>query len=217
MLHPDYPPPFPLQWGFSTKLDDPSLLPTPRSRQVHGVEILEIHDPQPISELPSADGLWTSQPGCRIGVRVADCVPVLLAGLAGGRPWVATLHAGWRGAVQGIFRHGVALFVEQGGRPEDLVYAFGPSIQPCCFEVGSDVVEAAQGDAAWQASHASSKGGGKFHLDLHGLLKSQALQMGLDPGKDASLPLCTKCETDLLYSYRRGDLEGRQWGWIEIS
>ena len=60
---------------------------------------------------------------------------------------------------------------------------------------------------------------GRPHLDLHGLLRAQALELGLDPARDGSLALCTVCHPELLYSYRRGDQPPalRQWGWVRIG
>jgi copper oxidase (laccase) domain-containing protein len=158
-------------------------------------------------------------------VRVADCVPILLAGpLADGTPWVAALHAGWRGATGhgdpgpggGILRRGVARFRALGGHPADLAWAFGPAILACHFEVGEEVIGAARKDPAWQESLRSEVPSGKAHLDLHGFLRAQALDLGLDAAKDGSVALCTVCRPDLLYSYRRGETTGRQWGWVEI-
>lgn len=212
MLVPQIAPPFPLRWGFSTKADEPAQLPTPRLSQVHGCGVVEA-----TGAVQEADGLWTTEPGARIGVRVADCVPILLAGrLQDGRPWVSALHAGWRGAVAGIFRRGLARFRDLGGEPGDLAWALGPSIQRCHFEVGPEVIEAARQDPAWREALATPGPQGKPHLDLQGLLRAQALDLGLDPAKDGSLPLCTVCQTDLLWSYRRGDRTERQWGWVEI-
>lgn len=212
MLVPQVSPPFPLAWGFSTRLDDPSLLPAPHLSQVHGCGVVEAGD-----AVQEADGCWTTEVGRRIGVRVADCVPILLAGpLKDGRPWVAALHAGWRGATAGILRRGVSAFRNLGGEPGDLAYAFGPAIQPCHFEVGEEVIEAAKADPAWQHGLRRQGPRGKSHLDLHGFLKAQALDLGLDPGQDGSLHLCTVCQDGLLYSYRRGDTQARQWGWVEI-
>ncbi len=211
MLVPGIPVPFPLRWGFTTRLDDPECKPPVRLRQIHGCEI------HPAAEdVQSGDGLWTMDPGRPIGVRVADCVPVLLAGLAERGPWIAALHAGWRGAVAGILRRGVALFQDQGGRPEALAWALGPGIRRCHFEVGLEVIEAARQDPAWSEALAEPKGAGKFQFDLHGFLRAQALDLGLDTAKDGSVLRCTMCEPELLYSYRRGDTEGRQWGWVEI-
>jgi hypothetical protein len=187
---------------------------------VHRCGVVEATD-----AVVEGDGLWTSTPGVRIGVRVADCVPVLLAGpLPEDRPWAAALHAGWRGATGhgdpeaggGILRRGVARYLALGGDPADLVWAFGPAILPCHFEVGEEVIDAARRDAAWQEDLRSVGPSGKPHLDLHGFLRAQALDLGLDPARDGSVALCTVCRPDLLYSYRRGETTGRQWGWIEI-
>jgi hypothetical protein len=152
-----------------------------------------------------------------IGVRVADCIPVLLAGKTPHGPWVAALHAGWRGAVAGILRRGVALFEGQGGKAGELTWALGPGIRQCHFEVGAEVIEAARQDPAWAPELAEARPEGKFHLDLHGFLRHQAQDLGLDSAKDGSILRCTQCDRELLYSYRGGDLEGRQWGWIEIA
>lgn len=211
MFVPTVATPFPLRWGFSTKLDAPEDLPQPRLKQVHGCDIHRAGD-----AVRPGDGLWTMQPGLTIGVRVADCVPILLAGPIGGRPWIAALHAGWRGAVAGILRQGVSLFQELGGHPADLAWAFGPAILRCHFEVGEEVLQAARQDPAWNEDLTSAGPRGRPHLDLHGLLRAQALDLGLDPAKEGSVPLCTVCREDLLHSYRRGDLEGRQWGWAVI-
>ncbi len=215
MLIPQVSPPFPLAWGFSTKLDDPASLPSVRLSQVHGCGVVSALD-----AVQEGDGIWTTKPGLRIGVRVADCVPILLAGFVGGKPWIAALHAGWRGAVAGIFRNGIELFRAQGGDLSSLVWAFGPCIQPCHFEVGEEVIEAARQDSAWHdglVSIGSLGSPGKPHLDLHGLLRGQGLSLGLTAANEGSVPLCTVCREDILWSYRHGDRSERQWGWIEIG
>jgi polyphenol oxidase len=222
VLSPDVEPPFPLSWGFSTRLDPAETLPPRRLDQVHRCGIVEAA-PGAVVE---GDGLWTRTPGLRIGVRVADCVPVLLAGpLGDGSPWAAALHAGWRGATGhgdagpggGILRRGVARFRALGGDPAELVWAFGPAILACHFEVGEEVIEAARRDPAWREDLRTLGPSGRSHLDLHGFLRAQALDLGLAPAREGSVALCTVCRPDLLYSYRRGETTGRQWGWIEIG
>jgi hypothetical protein len=221
VLTPEIEPPFPLRWGFSTRLDPPEALPLQRLKQVHGCGIVEAS-----GAMLEGDGIWTTTPGLRIGVRVADCVPVLLAGpLTAGTPWVAALHAGWRGATGqgdpdpggGILRRGVTRYRLLGGNPAELVWAFGPAILACHFEVGGEVIEAARQDSAWRESLCTEGPSGRPHLDLHGFLRAQALDLGLEPSLEGSVPLCTVCRPDLLHSYRRGDTTGRQWGWIEIG
>lgn len=219
MLTPTVPPPFPLAWGFSTKQDGDSELPPRRLHQVHGTDIHEALD-----ALPDGDGLWTMTREYRIGIRTADCVPVLLAGLAEEGPWVAALHAGWRSAVggngtgdsPGILRVCLELFQRKGGHPGSLVWALGPSIQKCHFEVGEEVLQAARKDPAWDESLCHIGPRGRAHLDLQGFLRRQGQDAGLDPARDGSVNLCSVCEADRLWSYRRDDMEGHQWGWIEI-
>ena len=211
MLIPAVQPPFPLTWGFSTRLDDPAGLPPVRLRQIHGDRVV------PASEtIQDADGLWTMEPGLAIGVRVADCVPVLLAGPIHGRPWIAALHAGWRGATAGILRRGVSAFTGLGGDPAQLVWALGPAILACHFEVGEEVLDAARQDSAWNEGFAQPGPRGRPHLDLHGFLRGQALDLGLRADQDGTVARCTYCEEALLHSFRRGDLEGRQWGLAAI-
>ncbi|MBI3487622.1 MAG: polyphenol oxidase family protein [Acidobacteria bacterium] len=221
MLTPGIAAPFPLSWGFSTRLDPEASLPARRLNQVHRCGVVEASD-----AVVEGDGLWTTTPGRRIGVRVADCVPVLLAGLLeNGTPWIAALHAGWRGATGhgdpspggGILRRGVARYRALGGDPAGLVWAFGPAILACHLEVGEEVIEAARLDPAWHEGLRSVGPAGKAHLDLHGLLRAQALDLGLAAQKEGTVALCTVCRPDLLYSYRRGETTSRQWGWIEIG
>lgn len=225
MLTPATEPPFPLTWGFSTRLDPQGFEPVKRLVQVHRCGVIEAGE-APAEAVLEADGIWTTTPGVRIGVRVADCVPVLLAGLLpGARPWVAALHAGWRGATGhgdpdpaagGILRRAVARFRSLGGAPPDLSWALGPAILACHFEVGEEVIAAAQLDPAWHGALRSEGGTGKPHLDLHGFLRAQALDLGMGAAREGSVALCTVCRADLLYSYRRGEVTGRQWGWVEI-
>jgi hypothetical protein len=212
MLTPALPPPYPLTWGFTTRQDPDASHPPKCLRQVHGVKVVQARD-----RIQHADGLWTLDPGRLIGVETADCVPVLLAGPVQGRPWAAALHAGWRGAVGGILRRGVDVFTGLGGRPEDLVWVLGPAILKCHFEVGEEVVAAARQDPAWREDLAEPGPRGRPHLDLHGLLRAQAADLGMDPRKEGSVAVCTYCHPELFHSYRRGDRHGRQWGWIRIA
>lgn len=217
MLQPSAAPPFELQWGFSTRADAPSFAPPRLLSQVHGTRVLEASE-----RVQEGDGLWTMEPGKLLGVRVADCTPILLAGPVGSHPWVAALHAGWRGAVgahggPGILRVALGIFRSLGGSPRDLVWALGPALQACHFEVGEEVLEAARRDPAWDEALSKPGPRGKPHFDLAAFLKAQAMDLGMDPAKDGSISRCTMCEGDTFYSYRGGELKERQWGWIQIG
>jgi YfiH family protein len=88
-----------------------------------------------------ADALFTSLPDIAVGVRTADCAPVLLAARDGSA--VAAVHAGWRGAVGGVIEAAVKTFADAGVNADQLVAAVGPCIGQRAFEVGPEVIEAA--------------------------------------------------------------------------
>jgi polyphenol oxidase len=86
----------------------------------------------------AGDGLITSTAGVLLGMKVADCFPVIVADRK--RKAVGVFHAGWRGTVQRIVEKGVGEMRRQlGCDPEDLVAAIGPGIGACCYEIGEEV------------------------------------------------------------------------------
>ena len=80
------------------------------------------------------DGLWSDEPGRAMLLLTADCLPIAVARADGPGPAVGILHAGWRGLLDGIVAAGVRAL----GRGR-IAAAIGPSIGPCCYEVGEDV------------------------------------------------------------------------------
>ncbi len=110
--------------------------------QVHGREVLTTRRGSPRSAEPQdGDVLVPNDSDVAIAVRAADCVPLLLADSRTGV--VAAVHAGWRGTAAGAAPAAVhALAREFGTKPEDLVVAIGPSIGACCYEVGTELVDA---------------------------------------------------------------------------
>jgi YfiH family protein len=128
-----------------------------------------------------------------VGVRVADCVPVLVADRTSGD--VAVIHAGWRGVVGGVVRSAMSRLA---GR--DVVAAIGPCIGACCFEVGRDVA-AAIAEASPGADVVVARAGDKAFADLRAAVRSQIL--AFDPAcKVEDVPGCTKHEARF-HSFRR--------------
>ena len=140
-----------------------------------------------------------------MGVRVADCLPLLVADPVTGA--VAAIHAGWRGVEAGVVRAGLDLLLSfPGVRTGNLLAAIFPHIRPCCFEVGPEVADAV---APGRPDLLRPGPEGRPLLDLRGAVVSLLVEGGLDRDSiDAEAP-CTACRTDLLYSYRR---EGRAAG-----
>lgn len=167
------------------------------ARQVHGAAcvLVDGHTPAELREI-EADALVATSPGTAVGVLTADCVPILFADDEGR---VAAAHAGWRGTVAGVAAATLAKLVAGGARRERIRAVLGPSIGPCCFEVGEEV--AAEFEPLVSASLV--RGPGKPHVDLRRANRDLLMAAGLGPAQiDAAAP-CTYCERERFFSYRR--------------
>ncbi len=162
--------------------------------QVHGATALQVEGPGPAGE---ADALVTLRPGLPLAVRTADCVPIIVHAEAA----VAVIHAGWRGLQAGVLANAFTALVEEGGVPRRA--AIGPSIGPCCYEVGAEVVAAFGG-------RATSTTWGTESVDLWSEAERQLA--GVDVWR---ADLCTRCE-EPFHSYRATGTELRQTtvGWL---
>ncbi len=147
------------------------------------------------SDIEDTDGLICNIPNTMLVVFAADCVPVLLYDKKVGA--IGAVHAGWRGSVKGICKKAVLLMqATYGSNPSDIVAAIGPSIGPCCFEVGEDTA------VYFEDIYKTEKGNGKFNIDLWQYNKDKLLECGvLNQNIDLSRT-CTMCNSDKFYSYR---------------
>ena len=181
--------------------------------QLHGRAILEVRaSGSEAAADVEADVLISNDPTRAVAVRVADCVPLLLADDTG--LIVAAVHAGWRGVARRTAIAAIDRLHERFGvRPARLVAAAGPSIGPCCYEVGKEVREAflAYGHARELLDRwfTPGKAAGKFHLDLWQAIQDQLEGAGLMAGHIFSARLCTVCHPGAFHSYRR---EGKSAG-----
>ena len=127
--------------AFTTRRD--SVLPYPviQGHQVHGSRVAIIDRPDITrEELEGYDAFVTKLPGVAIGVRTADCVPILISDPV--HRVVAAVHSGWKGTVLKISRSTVNLMGERfGSIPPDLQVVIGPAIGPDSFQVGEEVAE----------------------------------------------------------------------------
>ena len=163
---------------------------------MHGAE-LAFHDVA-TADTPEVDGQVILAAGPIGLVYTADCLPVAVAGPGG----VAMLHCGWRGLAAGILARGA-------GSVSATHAAIGPGIGSCCYEVGSDVLDAFAGLGDGVAT-------GRM-LDLSEVARRLLAQAGVESIESAGL--CTRCEQDLFFSHRRDGGPGRQAGlaWIETG
>jgi YfiH family protein len=176
------------------------------SSQVHGHDVIDVpsrDDADPCAlRARKADALVARRHGDAVGVRTADCVPVLLADCEAGA--VAAVHAGWRGVVAGVVASSIQVLGARDVR--SVVAAIGPSIGPCCFEVGDEVAQQFVGLGA--AANVLRDGGRKPRVDLWAVVEKQLRSAGID--RIEVIGECTVCEADRYFSFRRdGARSGR--------
>ena len=147
-------------------------------------------------EFAEADALISKDSGVLVGIRTADCVPILLADPSTGI--VAAIHAGWRGTAAGIAAEAVrSLMAEWRIDARNLRAAIGPSIGSCCYEVGAEVAQR----FGIRVSRA-------VHLDLPAINEMQLRAAGVSNiWKSGACTFCATCanpgEAYRFHSFRR--------------
>jgi YfiH family protein len=160
-----------------------------------------------------ADALVTSVEDALLSLYFADCVPVFLAERSGRA--IGLAHAGWRGTAKGVAAETVrAMCVCLGLEPADLRAVIGPSVGPCCYEVGDDVMEAVVPslplDADTRETARRADVPGKWLLDLAAANAAQLRHAGVRSGAVERDGRCTSCATNTFFSVRAdGRVTGR--------
>ena len=177
--------------------------------QVHGSDVRlvkDVEDAKPaenqLGDTVYCDAILSDAGGVLAGVKTADCVPLLF-----GDPQTrsfAAVHAGWRGTLAEIARVAVQRMKrEYGAQHEDLRVAIGAAAGACCYEVGTDVIDAfmskfPEGEKLFtetRTDHAL--------IDLLSANRDQLVAEGVKEEKIHIAPICTMCRTDLFFSYRK--------------
>lgn len=159
-------------------------------REMQGWERLE-------DAVEDCDALVTDQENVIVTILTADCVPILLYDPV--KRVVAAVHAGWRGTEGEIVIKTVNTMRRRFGTdPSDILAGIAPAIGKCCYEVGEDV---ASNFSAY--SDAIDRHGEKSMLDLPAINKRQMISVGIGEGHIEMSGICTACEVETFFSYRR--------------
>jgi len=180
---------------------DPAALQV--MRHVHGADVWTVG--APLADGATFDGLVCDRPGPVLAAFAADCIPLVFA--EPDARVCGAAHAGWRGTVAGVARNVIQRICALGGRPERVRVALGPSIGPCCFEVGGEVVAAFR-DAFGDVAGMVVRGPVKDHVDLRVAMRAQLERAGVRADHIDDRPPCTRCEADRFFSYRRDGQAG---------
>lgn len=182
--------------------------------QVHGDKIRILKQKEDVPEMMGSpgDAILSCVTGQPVGIRMADCVPILMAHPSG---WVGAVHAGWRGTAKEILAKALEkLKQDLSENIEDLILSIGPAISGEVYEVGNEVADV--------FSHVGTDWirpkGDKYLLDLKGINRQQALEAGVPESNIRIFPQCTFLDP-AFYSYRRAQLWNepkgeRNYAWV---
>lgn len=186
--------------------------------QVHGTHIVESGaQTSPLTlKREDGDGILSHNSGEIIGVKTADCLPLLFY-----HPeCVMAVHAGWRGLTAGILKNALGVFKQRDIHMKDVEVAMGPCISCSAFEVGFEVVQSLQAGphplSHEELAFAVLKGKyDRWHMDLQTVAVIVLTKLGCNPQMISVLRHCTFAGTGKWHSFRRDKKQGgRNWSWI---
>jgi YfiH family protein len=179
-------------------------------KQVHGAAVKRVNTESEARETSTAcDALTSRTDGILLGVKTADCVPVLVADTRTSA--VAAIHAGWRGTTQRIVERAFATMAATWStRRTDCIAAIGPAVCGACYEVGPEVLARFKEEFPY-AKRFLVEEGEKGRVDLKTACAIQLELCGFAPDQIFVSDLCTICRNDLFFSYRK---EGAKAGRI---
>lgn len=159
-------------------------------------------------EYRNIDGLITNVPGITLVTSYADCVPLYFADPV--KKAIGLSHSGWRGTIGKMGQKTIALMVrEYGCNPEDIRCGIGPSICKSCFEVGEEVAEIFRQNFPpqhWEElifpQHLPDRDPDRRYIDLWRANELILLEAGIRPEHIYKTNICTRCNSELLYSHR---------------
>jgi polyphenol oxidase len=188
--------------------------------QVHSnqVHIIEDNAGEWNETETEADAIVTGKENIALAVKVADCMPVLIADPV--KHVVAAVHSGWRGTIKRVLHETIdTMHRAFCCDPADLLVATGPGIRQCCFEVGPEVVTLFEKEFAGTGLTKPSLGTPeKYYLDLYKALQIQLHDAGVTADNCYDLDMCTCCNTEPFFSYRaEGSASGRMMAVIGFS
>lgn len=132
----------------------------------------------------------------------ADCVPIYL--LDPVNKAIGLVHSGWRSTVLHIVKKTIEkMKMIYNTKPEDLLAAIGPSIEKDCFEVDEDAAEMFRRNFSNHSDIVFDKSSGKYLIDLWAANRKLLLESGVRQYNINESRMCTKCNDDLFFSYRR--------------
>ena len=208
--------------AFTARRDSVLPYPVVQGHQVHDIRVAVVERWMTREELEGFDAFVTNVPGLAIGVRTADCVPVLLYDSV--HRAVAAVHAGWKGTVKHISHRAIELMTDRYGcEPSGMRAVIGPAIGPDSFQVGEEVVAKFREagfpvDEIWsfRGQGDGSPMSGGHHIDLFKAHRWLLEEAGIPPANIAVCDVDTYTEASLFSARREGAACGRNINSIKL-
>jgi purine-nucleoside/S-methyl-5'-thioadenosine phosphorylase / adenosine deaminase len=169
------------------------------ARQAQGGQVALVSEAQRGTRIVDVDALITNVPGVPLMLRFADCVPILFYDPM--HRAIGIAHAGWRGTLAKVVANTVRAMIEAfGSEPRELYACVGPSIGPCCYEIGADVSSRVE-QSFPEAGEVLIPRNGSLFFDLWGANARLLRELGV--GEIEVAGICTADHTEDFYSWRR--------------
>ena len=170
--------------------------------QAHGKDILVLRQDSPLSvkKTTSVDAMITHMPGLALMVKQADCQGIIVFDPI--KNVISNVHCGWRGNTSDILGSVVRRMRSSfGSKESDLIAAIGPSLGPCCAEFIDYKQIFPEEFRRFMVRD--------NYFDLLQISRWHLIKAGLKEENIEVSSICTKCRTDLFYSYRAEGVTGR--------
>lgn len=167
--------------------------------QVHSANVAVVGPGDRGRVARQTDALVTNRPGVFLMLRFADCVPIAFYDPV--QRAIGLAHAGWKGTLGKAAQKTVEAMMEAyGSRPADLIACIGPSIGPCCYQIGGNVAKLVNEVFPYQPQLLHQQEDGSRHLDLWAANWLQLAALGVHQIEVSGL--CTACHNDEFFSHR---------------
>lgn len=187
-------------------------------KQLHGTDILIVRPVQPRAPMSlrtlrphsvpkqshishkSGDILLTSEAGIPLLIRIADCASILI--FDPNARAIANIHAGWRGLAENVINKAITAMKKRfGSAGQNLIAAISPMLGPCCARFTNPRKELPK--------HMHKFITKENTVDLWAVAESQLKKCGVHAENIENPRICTSCDKENFYSYRRGDIKKR--------
>ncbi|MDF1875581.1 peptidoglycan editing factor PgeF [Sulfurimonas sp. SAG-AH-194-I05] len=181
--------------------------------QIHSCDVSIVTKEDNFHMPRTCDALVTNKKNTPLMVMVADCSPILFYDKI--NKVIAVAHAGRQGAFKNIVHNTIFKMTHNfNTKAENILVSVGASIGVCCYEVGEEIYKEAM---ELRLGFCIEKREDSYYLNIHKILKKQLLACGILSTHIDISHECTKCNSNIYYSYRAKQKTGRFAGIIFLN